>query len=64
MRKITVMLTVETEEVLNRLMEQSGLNKNRLINVLIKNAVIADVVRQEPVAQVEKKGTERCESIC
>lgn len=56
MKRLTIVLTLETEEALTRLLKQTGLNPNRLLNTLIRNAVIADVVRQEPVTQVEKKG--------
>jgi len=52
MRRITIVLTGNNEETLNRLLEQTGLNVNRLLNTLISNAVVADVVRREPVAVI------------
>lgn len=50
MKRITIVLTSDNEAVLNRLLEQTGCNVNRLLNQLISNATITDVVRREPVA--------------
>lgn len=52
MKRITIVLTAENEERWSVLLKQTGLNPNRLLNTLISNAVIADVVKREPVAHV------------
>lgn len=52
MKQISVVLTDESEQRLASLLDETGLNTNRLVNVLIYNAVVSDVVKQEPVAVV------------
>jgi len=55
MKRVTVALTSENQERITQLIEQTGLNPNRLLNTLISNAVVIDVVRREPVSLVEKQ---------
>ena len=55
MKRVTVALTSENQERITQLIEQTGLNPNRLLNTLISNALVIDVVRREPVALVEKQ---------
>lgn len=54
MKRVTVALTSENQERITQLIEQTGLNPNRLLNTLISNALVIDVVRREPVSLVEK----------
>ena len=54
MKRVTIVLTADNQERLTKLVEQTGLNPNRLLNTLISNALVIDVVRREPVALVEK----------
>ena len=55
MKRVTVALTSENQERITQLIEQTGLNPNRLLNTLISNALVIDVVRREPVSLVEKQ---------
>ena len=52
MKRISVVLTDDSEERLAELLGQTALSTNRLVNVLICNAVVSDVVKREPVASV------------
>lgn len=51
-KRVTVLLTGDNETILNRLIEQTGYNTNRLLNALISNARVADVTRRELVAVI------------
>lgn len=51
-KRVTILLTGDNENALNRLIEQTGYNVNRLLNALISNARLADVTRREPVAVI------------
>lgn len=59
MKRVTIVLTADNQERITKLVEQTGLNPNRLLNTLISNALVIDVVRREPVALVEKQQKSR-----
>lgn len=53
MRRVSIVLTAENEERFSMLVEQTGMNPNRLLNAMIRVAVVEPVERREPVVVVQ-----------
>lgn len=62
-KRVTIVLTGDNENVLNRLIEQTGYNVNRLLNALISNARLVDVSRREPVSVIGGEHDQRTETV-